>query len=102
MTTAVAETPVVATGGAKVVLATKRSILAHDEFRCKRPTRVAKGADAAATCGAEAWVKVTYPGEVERFYCAHHYTAEEPTIVTVAVSVLDERAFINKAPSASS
>lgn len=103
MTTTVAEKPK-ATGVANVVKGERRTIALTEEYRCKRPTHVAKGggADSVRKCGAEAFVKVTYPGDVERFYCAHHFVLEQDAVMAVATSVLDERAFINKAASASS
>lgn len=94
--------PVETASGPEMTTSATRTISQLEEFRCRRETRVSTGVTPTkATCGAEAWVKVTFPFDLDRYYCAHHANEEWASILGSAVAIHDERDAINAKPSVS-
>jgi hypothetical protein len=53
------------------------------------------------SCGAQAFVAVTFPTGSELLFCGHHYRKHEAALASQGVSVHDERDRINDKPSVS-
>jgi hypothetical protein len=66
------------------------------------PARELVKGDRCDSCGAQAFVQVTLPNDLELLFCGHHFTEHEASLLTQgAVVTADERHTINTRPSTS-
>lgn len=42
------------------------------------------------SCGAQAWVETEIGGH-DFYFCAHHYTKQESTLIQIATRIIDHR-----------
>jgi hypothetical protein len=82
--------------------------LTHNASLIAMPNMIElKLADRCDKCGAQAFVAVNFLDESgsvtdsQLLFCGHHYSAFEPRLATLKVSVTDHRGRINAEPSIS-
>lgn len=52
--------------------------------------------DRCDRCGAEAFVRVTFPGDSELLMCGHDFAQHEQKLLVAATAISDQRAFIGE------